>query len=171
VLQRFYIELTDVDRNVYETVDFRVARHPSETDVYLVARVVAYMFLYHPDLKFGAGLSTPDEPALSRSSGDGRLLDYIDIGTPTEERLQRSWRLAERVYVFPHRGWGNFEATLESVRGRNVEVVYFEPQFFEALAQKVERQNRWSVTVSGGSMFVDIGEEHFSAEATLRRMD
>jgi len=38
----FDIELSDVDRNVYETLSVRVARHPSEAEDYLLARVLAY---------------------------------------------------------------------------------------------------------------------------------
>ena len=38
----FDIQLSDVDRGVYETLSLRVAQHPSETDDYLVTRVLAY---------------------------------------------------------------------------------------------------------------------------------
>ena len=36
------IELSDVDRGVYEALDLRVARHPSESMPYLLTRVIAY---------------------------------------------------------------------------------------------------------------------------------
>ena len=35
------IELSDVDRGVYEALDLRVARHPSESMPYLLTRVIA----------------------------------------------------------------------------------------------------------------------------------
>ena len=35
------IELSDVDRGVYETLSLKAAQHPSETPGYLVARVLA----------------------------------------------------------------------------------------------------------------------------------
>ena len=35
------IDLADNDRAVYESLDLRVARHPSETDEYLLTRVLA----------------------------------------------------------------------------------------------------------------------------------
>ena len=37
----FQIELSDVDRDVYESLDLRVARHPSESTPYLLTRVIA----------------------------------------------------------------------------------------------------------------------------------
>ena len=38
----FDIELADSDRHIYESLALRVARHPSETEAYLVTRVLAY---------------------------------------------------------------------------------------------------------------------------------
>ena len=55
-IQRFRIDLSDVDRNVYETIELRTAQHPSETDLYLVTRIVACC-LHHED---GATMSRLD---------------------------------------------------------------------------------------------------------------
>ena len=40
------IELADIDRGVYTTLDLRVARHPSETEEFLLTRVLAYCLEY-----------------------------------------------------------------------------------------------------------------------------
>jgi uncharacterized protein YaeQ len=42
-IYNFDIELADTDRHVYESLALRVARHPSESEEYLVARVIAYL--------------------------------------------------------------------------------------------------------------------------------
>ena len=41
-VHNFDIDLADADRGVYETLALRVARHPSESDEYLIVRVLAY---------------------------------------------------------------------------------------------------------------------------------
>ena len=41
-IYNFDVDLSDSDRGVYETVALRVAQHPSESDEYLIARVLAY---------------------------------------------------------------------------------------------------------------------------------
>ena len=48
----FDIELADTDRGVYETLALRVARHPSETEEFLVTRVLAYCLEYTDGLAF-----------------------------------------------------------------------------------------------------------------------
>lgn len=58
------LDISDTDRGVYESVKFTVARHPSETELRLASRVLAYAMFYHPQLAFGRGLSDTDEAAL-----------------------------------------------------------------------------------------------------------
>ena len=36
------IDLADHDRTCYQTIEIRAARHPSESEEYLVARILAY---------------------------------------------------------------------------------------------------------------------------------
>ena len=62
------LNLTDIDRNVYENLRFTVAKHPSETEERLAVRLIAYALWYHEQLAFGRGLSDVDEPALWEKS-------------------------------------------------------------------------------------------------------
>ena len=79
--------LTDLDRGVYENLRFTVARHPSETEERMAARLIAYALLYHQQLAFGRGLSDVDEPALWEKSLDDRVLHWIEVGQPDAERM------------------------------------------------------------------------------------
>ena len=51
----FEIDLADADRGVYETLALRVARHPSESDEFLVARILAYCLEYEEGIEFSRG--------------------------------------------------------------------------------------------------------------------
>ncbi|MCA9681520.1 MAG: YaeQ family protein, partial [Myxococcales bacterium] len=51
-IRRFTITLSDSDRDVYETLDLRVAQHPSESDRYVVARVIARALEHAEGLDF-----------------------------------------------------------------------------------------------------------------------
>ena len=55
----FDIELADSDRAVYETLNLRVAQHPSETPDYLITRVLAYCLEFSEGIGFSKGLSDP----------------------------------------------------------------------------------------------------------------
>ena len=45
---KVFLDISDTDRGVYEAVHMTVARHPSETEERLVARILAYGLWYLP---------------------------------------------------------------------------------------------------------------------------
>src|SRR5579859_6171043 len=84
-LYRFTIDLSDVDRNLYQTLEFRAAMHPSESLPFFVTRVLAYILNYQEGLEFSGGISTPDEPPIRIVGLTGNLDLWIDIGNPTSK--------------------------------------------------------------------------------------
>ncbi len=102
VIHAFAVQLSHVDRGVYETLDLRVARHPSESEEYLCARVLAYALEYREGLAFTKGLADPDQPAIEERDLTGALRAWIDIGTPDAARLHRASKAAPRVAVYTH---------------------------------------------------------------------
>src|SRR5213592_3477949 len=99
-IYHFQITLSDVDRGVYQALDLRVARHPSETMRYLLARVLAYCLCHEEGIAFSRGLSTTEEPAVWSHDAQGSLRLWIEIGTPTADRLHRASKASPRLVVF-----------------------------------------------------------------------
>lgn len=150
------LELSDLDRGIYESPRFTLARHLSETAERLVVRILAYALWYDAELGFGRGLSESNDPALSVSSLDGRLLHWIEVGQPDAERLVRHGRKAERISLL---AYGNLRVwapkLLPLVEGvPNLEIVAVDPTALEDLAQDLPRNLRWGVMISENSLFV-----------------
>jgi uncharacterized protein YaeQ len=156
------LQLSDVDRGVYETLDLRVARHPSETMRYMLLRVFAYALSYEDGIAFSkGGLSSTDEAPLSIHDPTGVLLAWIDIGAPSAERLHKAAKAARRVLLFT-------AATIESLRREAasrpihkldaIEVWRLEPAFLDALEPKIEKQTKLELLRSDGHLYVTIGE-------------
>src|ERR1041385_84743 len=103
-IYNFEVQLSNVDRHVYETLAIKAARHPSESDEFLVTRVLAYCLEYTEGIAFSkGGLSDPDEPARAVRDLTGALKTWIDIGLPDAARLHRASKAAPRVAVYTHR--------------------------------------------------------------------
>jgi len=102
-IYNFDVELADTDRHVYESLALRVARHPSESEEYLVTRLIAYLLEFSPGIEFSRGVSSPEEPAIAVRDLTGAIVAWIDIGTPDAERLHKASKLAARVAVYTHR--------------------------------------------------------------------
>ncbi len=150
------LNLTDLDRSVYETLRFTVARHPSETEERLAVRLIAYALWYDEQLAFGRGLSDVDEPALWQKSLDGRVLHWIEVGQPDAERLTWCSRRAERVSLVAYgslRVWQS--KVLEASKGlKNLSVAAVGQEALEELARDLPRAISWSVMISDGELFV-----------------
>lgn len=150
------LNLTDMDRSVYENLRFTVARHPSETEERLAARLIAYALFYHEQLAFGRGLSDVDEPALWEKSLDDRVLHWIEVGQPDAERITWCSRRTEKFSLVAYgnlRVWQN--KVLDSVRSlKNINVVGVNQEALENLARDLPRSVSWSVMISDGHLYV-----------------
>src|ERR671913_1985319 len=104
----FDVELADSDREVYESLSLRVAQHPSESDEYLIARLLAYLIEYREGIEFSRGVSDPDEPAIAIRDLTGKITTWIDIGTPDAARLHKASKAAGRVAVYTHKDPAQF---------------------------------------------------------------
>ena len=82
------VQISDMDRHYYQTHNFTLARHPSETDERLMIRIIAFVLNAHEDLQFTKGLSTDDEPELWQRTLAGEIELWIDLGQLDEKRIR-----------------------------------------------------------------------------------
>ena len=160
-----------MQRQVYESLDLRVAQHPSESERFLCARVLAYSLEFEDSLRMGKGLSTTEEPAMMLHSPDGRLLRWIDVGVPSADRLHRASKLSERVAVYAHKDPRRLleEAAKKSIyRAEHIEIFCFEPSFLDALVKTLDREVSWTVLREDDRLLVSHAEHSF--QSTLRQL-
>ena len=157
------IDLADSDRGAYETLALRVARHPSESDDYLVARVLAYCLEYTEGIAFSrGGLSDADEPAISIRDLTGSLQAWIDIGSPDPARLHKACKLAPRVAVYMHRDPGQFLKNLAGERIHRVEALELyalDRALIASLVAKLERRMTFALSINDRELYLSIGSD------------
>lgn len=156
----FSIDLSDLDRGVFETLDLRVARHPSETAEYMLVRVLAYCLEYREGIELTEGISSGDEPALLIRDLTGRVTAWIEVGMPDPDRLHRGSKLAGRAAVYTHRDVRQFLEQLSRAkihRGSEIPIRAFERRAIETLAGQLERRTSLAISISGGELFVSHG--------------
>ena len=161
----FAIELADSDRGVYESLELRVARHPSETAEYLLTRVLAYCLEHAEGAAFSNGLSDPDDPAISIRDLTGALQVWIDVGAPEAARLHRAGKASPRVVVYTHKDPEQLAARLTRERIRRVEALELyavDRALLAALAERLTRRMVFTLTVSERHVYLSLGEETLS---------
>jgi len=155
------IDLSDVDRGVYEALDLRVARHPSETMRYLLTRVIAYCLLYEEGIAFTKGLSSNDDPALWIRDLQGNLRAWIEIGTPSAERLHKASKGCPRVVVFTHHDPGLLKAAAQAKaihKADTIRVFALDGAALDALDAATDRNAKWTMVHTEGVLYVTSGE-------------
>jgi uncharacterized protein YaeQ len=156
------VELSDVDRHVYETLALRVARHPSETAESVVARVLAYCLEYAEGIAFGPGLSEPDQPALAVRDLTGALRVWIDVGAPDADRLHRASKAAPRVAVYTHKDPGPWLRALAGARIHRADALALhalDRELVAALAERLEKRVALALSVTEGHLYATVGGE------------
>jgi uncharacterized protein YaeQ len=172
-IHRLQIALSDIDRGVYEQLDLRLARHPSETVRFMVTRALAYALRYADGIAFSkGGLSNPDEAPIAIWDPTGLLLAWIDIGAPSADRLHKASKLAPEVHVYTtvDPALMRREARSRPVhRLAEIAVWRLPPPFIEAIERHIGRDTSLELTHTEGLLYVTVGGE--TLEARLERVD
>lgn len=172
-IHNFDIDLADADRGCYETFALRVARHPSESEEYLVARVLAYCLEYAEGIAFSSGISDPDDPTLAVRDLTGAIRTWIEIGAPDAERLHMARKAASRVVVYTHKDPGQLLrqwAGHRIHRADDIEVYSFDRAFIATLAGRLDRRLGLTVSVSDRHLFIALDDAHFESSLTQHRI-
>lgn len=167
----FEIDLSDGNRHVYEHLDMRVARHPSESEDYLLARVLAYCLEYAEGITFSKGLSDPEDPPLSVRDLTGRIRTWIEIGTPDADRLHRAGKAADRVVVYAHRDPTQALRTWSQARihrADTLEIYRFERAMIESLMARLDRRMTFAVSVHDREIYIALDDG--TIEGTVTRV-
>jgi uncharacterized protein YaeQ len=158
---------------VFETLELRVARHPSETAEYMLVRLLAYCLEYQEGIALTEGVSSGDEPALVVRDLTGRVTAWIEVGLPDASRLHRGSKLAGRAAVYTHRDVRQLLSQLSGAkihRAAEIPIRAFDRTAVEELAALIERRASLAVSVSGGELLVAIGERTFTLAMTEHRL-
>jgi uncharacterized protein YaeQ len=164
-IYNFDVELADSDRGVYESLALRVAQHPSESDEYLVARLLAYLLEFTEGIEFSRGITDPDSPAIAVRDLTGAITSWIDIGAPDAARLHKASKAAGRVAVYIHKDPTQF---LKQIAGEKIhraealELYAIDRGLVAALVSRLERRLAFSVSVNDRELYLSIGVDNLT---------
>ncbi|MCX6400590.1 MAG: YaeQ family protein [Propionibacteriales bacterium] len=159
MIHTFNVQWADMDRGVYEDFSLRVARHPSETDAYMLTRLLAYCMEYEDGIAFSEGISSTQEPAVLVRDLTGQVTVWIEVGAPDAERLHQASKLAGRVAVYTHRDPARVMAAWSGKRihrARDVVVRSFDPGFIDSAVAAIERRNELTLSLTESQLYLDL---------------
>ncbi len=164
-IYNFEINLSHVDRGIYQQVSLRAACQPSETPEYLLTRVLAYCLELTEGISFGKGLAEPNEPALTVRDLTGALKVWVEVGAPDAARLHRASQACPRVVVYTHKDPRQVLPQLAGERihrGEAVEFYSLDREMLAGLAARLQRRLSFALSVSDEHLYVTVGTETLS---------
>jgi uncharacterized protein YaeQ len=161
------LQIADMDRSLYADHALTLARHPSETDERMMARLLAFALNVPADdhrgaLSFGRGISDTDDPDLWQLDLTGQVIQWIEVGQPDDRRLAKACGRADVVTLYAYGPsvavwWAGVVNKL--VRLNNLAVWRIPSEQSQALAALAARSMRLQVTVQEGLVWVGNGEQ------------
>ena len=173
-IHTFTVQLADVDRGVYDEIALRVARHPSETDAYMMTRVLAYCLEFEEGIAFSEGISSTDEPAVLVRDLTGRLIAWIEVGAPDAARLHYGSKLADRTTVYTHRDPAKVMATWAGKQIHQAESITlhsFDPGFIDSAVAVLERRNTMTLSITERQLYLELNGATFSTAVHDDRLE
>ena len=157
-IYKFDIDLSDLDRNLFQHWPLLLALHPSETQQRMVTRLFAFCLNAHEHLAFTKGLSEDSEPDLWQKSYTGEIELWIELGLPDAKRLKKAVSQAQlvKLYIPSSQGsshWWSIMAN-ECRKYPRLGVYQFDDQAINSFAAQLARTMRLSVLVQDGEVNV-----------------
>lgn len=153
------VALAHVDRGVYESLDFRMAMHPSESPEYFVARLLAYCLEYAEGITFSRGVSDPDEPTVSVRDLTGTITTWIEIGLPDAARLHKASKASPRVVVYTHKDptvWLRQIAGERIHKVERIECWMLDRDMVDELVARLDRRLSIELSITDGELFLNV---------------
>lgn len=167
------LQVSDMDRHYYAPHALTLAQHPSETDLRLLVRLIAFALFADERLEFGRGLSDEDEPALWRRDYTDAIEQWIEVGQPDESRLRKAAGRSREVIVVGYGGnasdmwWTRNAATLS--RLSNLTVLDLDAAELDEALPLLSRGARLTAMIQDGELQLMDAERNVTLRPRVRQ--
>ena len=156
-IYRFQIALSDMNRDVYDTLQLTVAQHPSETEERMLVRVLAYCLNAQEGLKFTNGLSSPEEADVWAHTLHDSIKLWIEVGEPIVDRVKKATRQSPetKVYSFNSKAGVWWTQNKDELVKYKASIYKFNWPEVQQFAKLLERTMDMSMSVSGETVYIN----------------
>jgi uncharacterized protein YaeQ len=166
------VDLSNVDRGVYEQIELRIARHPSESAEYMLVRVLAYCLEFQDGIFLTEGVASADEPAILIRDLTGQITAWIEVGLPDASRLHRGSKMAKRAAVYTHKG-RQLLSQLEGAKvhkADNVPIYSLDSDFIDGVAGLIDRRSSIGLSIVEQQIYLSINGKDFTTAIRENRI-
>ena len=121
--------------------------------------------VYEEGLEFGRGLSDTEEATLWKHDLTGQLEHWIDVGTPSPDRIHLASKKSPRVSIVCHKGIEALSRELSKKKlyqADKIDVVLLPHDFVKTIGDHLERTSEWSLVIADHTVTVSLGDNSWT---------
>lgn len=167
-IYKLKIDISDLDRHYYHSHDLTIACHPSETELRMMVRVLAFSLYASDSLNFTKGLCADDEPELWDKNLSNEIDLWISLGQVDEKQIRKALGRSQKVIIFTYadtksiRWWEKNQSQLEKLK--NLHIIHIKSDAVEAMQNLVSRNMNLQCTIQEGIVWLSNENETISIE-------
>ena len=85
-IHKVRLTLSNLNIHHYQDYSLTIAKHPSENDLRMMIRILAFAMSAQEELQFTKGLSSDSEPDIWKINHDGSIEHWIELGLPDAQK-------------------------------------------------------------------------------------
>jgi uncharacterized protein YaeQ len=166
------LSLSNLNLHYYNDYALTIARHPSENNLRMMARLLAYILTAHEEnLQFTKGISTDSEPDIWKINHDGSVDHWIELGHLDERRIRQISSKAKKASIYTYQGNQSLQwfASIENSLSRfnNLTITHLSFPEGQNIEDFVERGMNVSCTVEDNEVWLSTDEDRICVTFTL----
>lgn len=167
-VHKLRLNLSNMNIHHYQDYSLTIAKHPSENDLRMIVRILAYALSAHEDIQFTKGLSTDSEPDIWKINHDGSIEHWIELGIPEEKRLRQICSKANNVSVYTYHGrqaeqwFADVEAKIQ--RFDHLTITHFIFENADDLTAFADKSMDISISIEDDEMWISNDKHRISVQ-------
>tara|TARA_R110002072_G_scaffold105615_5_gene230941 strand:- start:89 stop:625 length:537 start_codon:yes stop_codon:yes gene_type:complete len=159
------LDLSDLNKNHYNSYKLTLARHPSENDQRMMLRLLAFALFADEQLSFTKGISTVEEPDLWIKNYSGEIELWIDLGLPDEKRIRQAHSSAKKVVIFAYgdRSLATWRQQLDASIKRfpSLKIFHIADDDLKQLASLADKNMQLHCSIQDDEVFIGNDSQNF----------
>ena len=165
--------LTVSNLNIHHYHDYAltIARHPSENNLRVMIRLLAFALNCQEEVQFTKGLSSDNEPDLWKVNHDGSIEHWIELGLPDERHIRQICSKAKHVtiYTYHHQQAQQWFDSVSSkaMRFDHLKIVHFVFNNSEELEAFAEKGMNLNISIEDNEIWLSNEQDRMSIQFDL----
>lgn len=172
-IHKVRLTLSNLNIHHYSDYSLTIAKHPSENDLRMMIRLLAFSLSAQEELQFTKGLSTDSEPDLWKINHDGSIEHWIELGLPDEKHIRQICSKARKVSIYTYHEnqallW--FESLEHKLqRFDHLNIIHFAILDHQSLETLAEKGMNLDITIEDNEIWISNETQRICVEFKIAK--